>query len=161
MNTATQTKPRLTIRDIYNRDCNVAELLLQRSGWVIVSTVITGGTAYQNEVNERRALDLFRNSDDRAPYYSCTGKWEGESEHSRLVLIGEHTNPQEICAILRQDAILTSEGLLWRNGTLQPYDGYEEIHTRAKGGVVKIDDIPADCYTEFDGDFFKFNIKEA
>lgn len=152
------TSPRLRIREIHDRTCNIASLLLQRTGWIIVSTVIDGATPQDNERNERRFLDIFKNSDDRAPYYSCTGKWEGKSEHSRLVLIGDHTSPLEICKVLRQDAILTPEGLLWKDGTLDRYNGAEEIHTRLDGGPVKLDDIPADCYTEFDGDIWKFNI---
>lgn len=139
-----------SLESFKERQINAGVYLLNRSGWIILSTYVAGQGSRKNDRATDKllawakalALDVIK----------VRVQWDGCKESSFLIFTGDEViDPVELAEAYGQDAVIAPMGLVWASGKVHPIGGVKNLgsHKQPKGD-----------YSEIDGDFFAFNFLE-
>ena len=140
-----------SIDSFKKRQVNAGVYLLNRTGWIILSTYVAGKGSRNNG---RAKVELLKWCNECAyDVLPVHGQWDGVKESSFLIFTdGDTVDHVGLAQTYEQDCIICPDGLVWNSGKVQALDACRAI---APAEAAKVD------HSTIDGEFFRFEFDDG
>lgn len=139
-----------SIESFKDRQTNVGVYLLNRSGWIILSTYVAGAGSKENQQATANLMNWC--SECQYDVIKVHGQWDGVKESSFLIFTTcDAVDYAGLAEAYGQDCIITHKGLVWQSGKIQCLKSSKSLTAKQ----AKLSD-----HSTIDGEFFRFEFAE-